>query len=57
MTQVTLPLTNEEQKWLSDWSVMAGYTSATEGITEVLKTVGAIPRGSSYWKEHFTFAE
>ena len=57
MTQVTLPLTTEENSWLDGWSVMAGYKSSSEGIREVLKTVGAIPRGEDYWKEVFPFAE
>ncbi|MDC0325911.1 hypothetical protein OAL60_00565 [bacterium] len=57
MTTVSLPLTTEEQRWLDDWSVMAGYKSASEGIKEVLKTCGAIPRGSDYFKSKFPFAE
>lgn len=52
-----LNLTNEQHKWLEDWSTMAGYNSATDGVTEVLRTVGAIPRGSEYWKQKFSFAE
>ena len=57
MTTLQLTLTTEEQKWLQDWSTMAGYTSSTDGIRQVLKTCGAIPRGSDYWKERFSFAE
>ena len=57
MTQVTLPLTTEELKWLDQWSVLAGYSSASDGVKEVLKTCGAIPRGQKYWKEKFSFAE
>ena len=57
MTSLTVPLTNEETKWLSDWSCLAGYTTPEEGVKEVLKVVGAIPKGSQYWKDHFSFAE
>lgn len=57
MTTITLPLTSEEQKWLDDWSTMSGYSSTSDGVREVLRTIGAIPRGSDYWKERFTFAE
>ena len=57
MTTLTLPLTQEEQKWCDDWATMSGYTSTSDGIREVLKVVGAIPKGSSYWKEKFSFAE
>ena len=52
-----LQLTNEQHKWLDDWATMAGYNSAADGVTEVLKTCGAIPRGSDYWKKKFSFAE
>lgn len=57
MTQLTLSLTTDEQKWLQDWSTLAGYDSASDGIKEVLKTCGGLPRGSKYWKERFAFAE
>ena len=57
MTKLELSLTSEESKWLSDWSTMAGYKSNTDGVLEVLKVVGAIPKGSAYWKEKFEFAE
>ena len=57
MTQLTLSLTTDEQKWLQDWSTLAGYDSASDGIKEVLKTCGAIPRGSAYFKKRFAFAE
>ena len=56
---ITLPisLTNEESKWLDDWSVMAGYKSPEEGIRELMKVSGAIPKGQAYWKDRFSFAE
>ena len=57
MTNLNLLLTNEENRWLEDWSTMSGYTSAEDGIREVLKTCGAIPRGEDYWKKRFSFAE
>ena len=57
MSTVNISLTSEEQKWLEDWSTMGGYKSATEGIKEVLKVCGAIPRGHDYWKKQFEFAE
>lgn len=57
MTTLPITLTTEEQKWLDDWSVMSGYQSPSEGIKEVLKVVGAIPRGHQYWKSRFSFAE
>ena len=57
MTTLPIPLSTDEEKWLADWSTMAGYHNSTEGIREVLKTVGAIPRGSDYWKQRFGFAE
>lgn len=57
MTTLNISLTTEEQKWLDDWSCLAGYKSTTEGIKEVLKVCGAIPRGSDYWKKQFEFAE
>ena len=57
MTMLTLPLTNEEQHWLSDWSVLAGYQTPEQGVMEVLKTVGAVPKGHEYWKRKFSFAE
>ena len=58
MTTLPITLTTEESKWLDDWSLMAGYSSASDGIKEVLKTCGGLPRGSQYWKEKFpSFAE
>jgi hypothetical protein len=57
MTTVQLSLTSEESKWLDDWSVLSGYKTSSEGIREVLKVCGAIPKGSAHWKEHFDFAE
>jgi hypothetical protein len=57
MTTMQVPLSTEESKWLEDWSTMSGYGSSTEGIREVLKTIGAIPRGADYWKNKFSFAE
>ena len=57
MTNLNLLLTNEENRWLEDWSTMSGYNTAEDGIREVLKTCGAIPRGEDYWKKRFTFAE
>jgi hypothetical protein len=57
MTTMQVPLSTEESKWLEDWSTMSGYSSATDGIREVLKVCGAIPRGSDYWKNKFSFAE
>lgn len=53
MTAITLELTNEEAKWLSDWSVQSGYIDPDKGIIEVLKVCGAIPRGSEYYKKAF----
>ena len=57
MTKLELPLTTEEEKWLSAWVTMQAYASPAEGVREVLKVCGAIPRGSEYWKDRFTFAE
>ena len=57
MTTLQLDLTSEQSKWLNDWSTMSGYGSSAEGIFEVLKVCGAIPRGAEYWKEKFSFAE
>jgi hypothetical protein len=57
MTTLPINLTNEESKWLSDWATTSAYKTPEEGIKEVLKVVGAIPRGSAYWKDHFAFAE
>jgi hypothetical protein len=57
MTTVQLSLTSEESKWLSDWSTLSGYKTSSEGIREVLKVCGAIPKGSSHWQERFEFAE
>jgi hypothetical protein len=57
MTTLPITLTTEEEKWLADWSTLSGYKSSTEGIREVLKVCGALPKGSAYWKDHFSFAE
>ena len=57
MSTLQLSLTSEESKWLEDWSTMSGYGSTAEGIREVLRVCGAIPRGSDYWKQKFAFAE
>lgn len=57
MTTLQLPLTSEEEQWLSDWSTLAGYKTNTDGIREVLKVVGAIPKGTDYWRQRFDFAE
>jgi hypothetical protein len=57
MTTLEVNLTEEESHWLSDWSTMSGYKTPVDGIKEVLKVCGAIPKGSQYWKEKFSFAE
>ena len=57
MTTVQLNLTAEEERWLSDWSTLSGYQTTTDGIIEVLKVVGAIPKGEHYWRKRFDFAE
>lgn len=57
MTHLALTLTEEENKWLDDWSVMQAYSSPEEGIKEVLRVCGAIPRGHEYWKDKFSFSE
>ena len=57
MTTLNLTLTEEEQHWLNDWSVLSAYKTPEEGIREVLKTCGAIPRGSEYFKRRFSFSE
>ena len=57
MTTLSLDLTAEEMKWCSDWSTLSGYTDAAEGVKEVLKVCGAIPRGPEYYKKRFDFAE
>ena len=57
MTTISLNLTSEEAKWLGDWSTLAAYKTPEEGVKEVLKVCGAIPRGQEYWKERFSFAE
>jgi hypothetical protein len=57
MTTLPITLTTEEQKWLDDWSTMSGYSSSCDGVREVLKVCGAIPRGSDYWKTRFSFSE
>lgn len=53
MTTLSLNLTNEEMQWCSDWSTLSGYSNAAEGVKEVLKVCGAIPRGPEYWQEKF----
>lgn len=57
MTTLPIHLTSEETRWLEDWSTMAAYTTPEEGVKEILRICGAIPRGTSYWKEKFSFAE
>ena len=57
MTTLELKLTSEEERWLSDWSTLQAYETPAEGVKEVLKVCGAIPRGEAYWKEKFSFAE
>ena len=57
MTNLQLSLTDEENRWISDWSTLSGYKTPDEGIREVLKVVGAIPKGTSYWRQKFDFAE
>ena len=57
MTTLDIHLTTEESRWREDWSTMQAYKTPEEGIKEVLKVCGAIPRGSTYFKEHFSFAE
>lgn len=53
----SITLTSEEEKWLSDWSTLSGYKTNEEGIREVLKTIGAIPKGSDFYRQRFGFAE
>ena len=57
MTTLPIHLTSEESRWLEDWSTLAAYSTPEEGIREVLKTVGAIPRGSDYFRQRFAFSE
>jgi hypothetical protein len=57
MTTLEVPLTEEESHWLSDWTTLSGYKTPADGIKEVLKVCGAIPKGHKYWKEKFSFAE
>ena len=57
MTTLPIHLTSEESRWLEDWSTLACYKTPEEGIKEVLRTCGAIPRGSQYFKQRFSFAE
>ena len=57
MTQLPITLTTEESSWLSDWALMSGHKDAEEGVREVLKVCGAIPKGTAYWRNKFTFAE
>jgi hypothetical protein len=57
MSMLTVPLTDEESTWLEDWSTLSGYQTPADGIKEVLKVCGAIPKGHEYWKKKFSFAE
>lgn len=57
MTTLPITLTTEESKWLDDWATLSGHGDAEQGIREVLKVCGALPKGSAYWKKQFTFAE
>ena len=57
MTTLPIHLTSEETRWLEDWSTMAAYKTPEEGVKEILRVCGAIPRGTSYWQEKFSFAE
>ena len=57
MTTLPIHLTSEETRWLEDWSTMAAYKTPEEGVKEILRVCGAIPRGTSYWPEKFSFAE
>ena len=57
MTNLSLNLTEEEGKWLDDWSVLSAYDTPEQGVIEVLKTCGALPRGHNYFHQRFSFAE
>lgn len=57
MTTLPITLTTEESSWLADWATLSGHQSPEDGIREVLKVCGALPKGSAYWKEKFSFAE
>ncbi|MDA7491203.1 hypothetical protein N9A81_01900 [Synechococcus sp. AH-707-M23] len=57
MTTLPINLTTEESSWLADWATLSGHQSPEDGIREVLKVCGALPKGSAYWKEKFSFAE
>jgi hypothetical protein len=57
MNSSTITLTADELRWLDGWTALAAYNSPEEGVLEVLKTCGAIPRGSEYFKQRFSFAE
>lgn len=57
MTTLPIHLTSEETRWLEDWSTLAAYKTPEEGIKELLRTCGAIPRGSQYFKQRFSFTE
>ncbi len=57
MTTLPLTLTAEESRWLCDWSTLSGHQSPEEGVREVLKVCGAIPRGSEYFKKKFSFSD
>ncbi len=57
MTTLPITLTTEESSWLEDWATLSGHQSPEDGIREVLKVCGALPKGSAYWKEKFSFAE
>ena len=53
MTTVSLELTNEQAKWCEDWATLAGHANPTEGIIEMLKLCGGLPRGSEYYQKKF----
>ncbi len=57
MTQLAISMTANEKRWLDDWATLSGYTTAEEGIVEVLKTCGGLPRKEAFWTESFPFAE
>ena len=57
MTELKLSLTLQEERWLDDWSVLSGYQTPQQGVMELLKVAGAIPRGSEYFKKRFAHLE
>ena len=57
MTTLPITLTTEENRWLADWATLSGHKTPEEGIKEVLRVCGAIPKGSAYWKQKFSFSE